>query len=230
MEHAEAVKEMAAERYLLDELDPEIREAFEAHVFECQDCALDLRAGAAFVGEAKVQLPAIMAPSRAFPAAARLAPKKKPRFTWWSPAFAAPAFAVLLGIIAYQNFSTIPALRSAAAEPQILPWASIHPGTRGTTPAPVIADRVHGAILMVDLPQQAAYASYSFELYDPQGNRVWKTRTTTPEQTESGTVSLQVPGRGLKPGTYSLAVFGVLPSGATTEIGRRAFDIRFPNG
>ena len=82
---------------------------------------------------------------------------------------------------------------------------------------------------MIDLPQQPAYTSYSFELYDAQGNRVWKTATTTPEQTESGTVSLQVPAGGLKQGTYSLAVFGVLSSGATTETGRRAFDIRFPN-
>jgi hypothetical protein len=228
MEHAEAVRDKTAERYLLDELDPGAREAFEDHVFDCRECALDLRAGAAFVEEAKVQLPAMMAPSRVLPVAPVPQPRK-PWFTWWSPAFAAPGFAILLGIIGYQNFATIPALRSAATQPQILPWASIHPGTRGTTPAPVIADRVHGAILMVDLPQQSAYSSYSFELYDPQGKSVWKTATTTPEQTENGTVSLQVPGLGLKQGTYSLAVFGVLSSGATTETGQRAFDIRFPN-
>jgi len=61
MDHSEAVREMAAERYLLDELEPEAREAFEEHVFDCPECALDLRAaragrecaGAAHHGQAK---------------------------------------------------------------------------------------------------------------------------------------------------------------------------------
>ena len=53
MEHIEAVQQMAAERYLLDELPPELRDAFEEHLFDCPECAFDLRAGAAFVDEAK---------------------------------------------------------------------------------------------------------------------------------------------------------------------------------
>lgn len=57
MEHSEALKEMTAERYLLDELTPEVREEFEQHMFDCQECAFDIRAGAAFVDEAKTQLP-----------------------------------------------------------------------------------------------------------------------------------------------------------------------------
>ncbi len=60
MEHNEAVQQMAVERYLLDELTPELREAFEEHVFDCQECTLDLRAGVAFVEEAKVQLPGLV--------------------------------------------------------------------------------------------------------------------------------------------------------------------------
>ena len=68
MDHSEALQQMAAERYLLDELTPDAREAFEEHLFDCPECALDLRAGAAFVEEAKAQLPklagALPAPSR----------------------------------------------------------------------------------------------------------------------------------------------------------------------
>ena len=52
MNHSEALKEMAAERYLLDELSPEARDAFEEHMFDCPDCALDVRSGSAFIGEA----------------------------------------------------------------------------------------------------------------------------------------------------------------------------------
>ena len=57
MNHSEAVQMMATERYLLGELSPELREAFEEHYFDCQECALDLRTEAAFVDAAKAQLP-----------------------------------------------------------------------------------------------------------------------------------------------------------------------------
>ena len=45
---------MATERYLLDEMSPELREAFEEHMFECTECALDVRSGNVFLSEAKV--------------------------------------------------------------------------------------------------------------------------------------------------------------------------------
>ena len=68
MDHTEAVQLMATERYLLGELSAEQREAFEEHFFECYECALDVRAEAAFIKEAKVQLP-LMAVPAAVPAA-----------------------------------------------------------------------------------------------------------------------------------------------------------------
>jgi hypothetical protein len=84
-------------------------------------------------------------------------------------------------------------------------------------------------MLLVDLPQQGTYGSYAFALYDAENNRVWKSAVVTPAPNETGTVSLEVPGRGLRAGTYSLAVSGVLASGQTTELGRRALDISFGN-
>ena len=56
MDHAEAVRQKATERYLLDELDPDVRDQFEEHLFDCQDCALDVRAAAMFVEQSKVVL------------------------------------------------------------------------------------------------------------------------------------------------------------------------------
>lgn len=49
MSHDEAVETFAAEQYLLEELDSRLREEFEEHLFDCQECALDLRAGATFL-------------------------------------------------------------------------------------------------------------------------------------------------------------------------------------
>ena len=98
MDHGEALQQMAAERYLLNELTPDAREAFEAHFFECSECALDLRAGAAFVEEAKTQLPEIAGPSPA-PVPSKPKVKREWWLGWLQPAFAAPAFATLLVII-----------------------------------------------------------------------------------------------------------------------------------
>lgn len=226
MTHIEAVELKAAERYLLEELTPADREAFEEHFFDCPECAFDLRASAAFIDEAKLQLPAF-APAKQ---TAIIKPVEKNRdwFAWLRPAFAMPAFALLLGVIAYQNVAVIPGLRSAAEAPRILSWQSIHLGARGA-PTPVEADRARGVDLMVDLPQQGVYSAYSFEVYNAQGASVWKSAATTPNQTESGTASLYLPAAGVAPGTYSLAIRGIQPSGQTTEIRRSDFEIRFTN-
>ena len=229
MNHSEAVDQMAAERYLLDELPPELREAFEEHVFDCQECTLDLRAGAAFVDEARLHLPELMAPARELPSVRNAGKSKRQWFSWLSPAFAVPAMAVLGAVIVYQNVETIPALRSTAQQPQVVPWTSVHVGTRGAAPAPVVADHVHGVVLLVDLPQQGSYASYSFELMDSAGKPAWKSGTITSAQSESGTVSLFLPGDNLRPGAYNLEISGILPSGQTAELGQRAFDVSFGN-
>jgi hypothetical protein len=227
MNHEQAVEEMATERYLLDELSPELRDAFEEHMFECQECALDVRAASVFLTEAKAQLPELTAP--AAPQAGRVtlgpasARAKKP---WWSvfamPAFALPALAALLAVIAFQNVSTIPSLESALRQPRIIPWSSLHAGTRGTEATVVEADRRQGALVLIDVPQ--GYASFDLDLYDPQGKRLWTTTVSSPA---SGTLPLVIPGAGLQEGSYSLNLTGISPQGARTELGRRVLDVHF---
>jgi anti-sigma factor RsiW len=235
MNHEDAVQEMATERYLLDELSPELREAFEEHMFECQECAFDVRAGNVFLSETKVQLPEVLA---AQTAAERARPAKsepkKPLWSFWAipsfrTAFAAPVFALLLGVIAFQNLFTIPSLHTAATQPRMMPWTSMHMGTRGVEPTVVRADRKQGAVLLIDLPAQPAYSSYAFDLYDPQGRRFWTQTVSAPGETNagSGTLSLLIPGSGLRQGTYTLNLAGISPQGARTELGHRALDVHF---
>jgi hypothetical protein len=233
MDHNEAIKEMATERYLLNELTPELRDAFEEHAFNCPECALDLRAGSTFISIAKGELPGLAAAS-ASPSPSHAEPTRpiKKTFDWHSwlrPAFAVPAFAALLALVSYQNLSTIPSLRKAGSEPSILPAVAFHAGTRGSAHTPVEADRRHGAVLSIELPQDSGYASYTFELYDPQGKQLW-TRSITASQAGSagdGTVSLVIPGAGLVQGAYRLAISGADAKGTRTEIDQRALDLHF---
>ena len=231
MDHGEALQMMAAERYLLDELAPEERDAFELHMFGCHECALDVRAGAAFMNEAKVQLIEMEPRASSDPASPAPSPEsKKKRWSFlWQPAFAMPAFAALLAVIAYQNFSAIPSLRKAATEPRILYSNPIHIGTRGTAHSSVQANRTDGLALSLDLPQSSNYSALVFELYDPNGKRFW-TRTlsrSNSAEEDGGIVSLVIPGSGMLPGSYTLAIFGVTPQSGRVEIDRRVLDVQF---
>jgi hypothetical protein len=233
MDHSQAVEQMAAERYLLNELTPEAREAFEEHTFDCPDCALDLRAAAAFVNEAKAQLPTLMAPLPAPSSAGAVKPKvKRDRWFLWRPVFAVPAFAALLLAFGYQNLVTLPALRTEANQPRLLAWTPLHGATRGGAGATITADREHGVALPIDLtpqPGNPSYGTYSFDLLDSQGKTVWNGAITAPTAGESGgqRVLLAIPAAMLHNGAYTVAVSGAGPNGERTPIDKYTFDLVF---
>ena len=236
MDHSEAVERMAAERYLLDELTAKEREAFEEHLFDCPDCAVDLRAGAAFVDEAKAQLPELTAnmPAPASRGMARPATKSSRWTLWLRPAFAVPVFATLLLVIGYQNLVTYPSLRAAASQPRIVRWVAMHGATRGATHLLVTASRKDGVILPVDLPLPAdpgSYPSYSIDLLDPTEKLVWTGTAAAPPDGEGlgQPVSLVIPGAMLTSGAYTLAISGVASNGERTVINHSVFDITFAN-
>ncbi|MFP5227027.1 MAG: anti-sigma factor family protein [Acidobacteriota bacterium] len=231
MDHTEAIELMATERYLLGELTPEQRDAFEAHFFECYECALDVRAEAAMLQEMKVQLPPMAKPAAQIPDAV-LAPKPEPKerrdwFAWIRPSWAVPAFAALLLVMGYQNLATIPGLRSAAESPRVAPWSAMHIGTRAGAQMPLTADRKAGAVLLIDdVPNDGIYASFAFELADPQGKLFWSQTVKAPAAGDSA-ISLAIPGGGLQTGAYTLTIAGITPEGSRTQLDRRVLDVRF---
>ncbi|MGA2888077.1 MAG: zf-HC2 domain-containing protein [Terracidiphilus sp.] len=235
MDHGEAVEQMLAMRYLLDELTPEAREAFEEHFFDCSECALDLRAGAAFMQEAKAQLPELtgaLHTSSRKPKLNNPTVKRDWWLSWTRPAFAAPVFATLLLVLGYQNLVTYPALRAMADQPRLLSWAPLHGATRGGDPLAVTADRQHGVALPVDLPPQpsaGAYASFSFDLVDPQGKLVWTGVAAAPTENDSQRLTLAIPGAMLRDGTYTVKVSGVAAHGERTVIDQYIFNIHLTN-
>ncbi len=236
MNHDDAVQLMAVERYLLDELTPTLRDEFEEHMFDCAECSLDLRAGAVFIDEAKLQLPQLAATAAAGPAAApQVVYKPRPQsrgwfsslFGWMTPAFAVPTFAALLLVIGYQNIQTIPTLRASAASPRMMPWTSFHTGTRGAAHLDVAADRQHGAGVVVELPQDASYTNYVFNLYDQQGKQFWTQTVSASGLSGSAGYLLTIPGVGLEQGSYTLVTAGTTQQGARTEVDRHILDVHF---
>jgi hypothetical protein len=234
MEHSEAVQLMATERYLLGELSAEQRDAFEEHFFECYECGLDVRAEAAFLQEAKVQLPLMASPAGvtaepapiATPVRTKTEPKRRDWFGWMRPAWAVPAFAALLAVVGYQNLATIPGLRHAASTPRVAPWTTLHVGTRAGGSMTVMADRKAGAVLLIDVANDGTYTSLDFGMTDPQGKAFWSQTVQAPGGGD-GTMSLLIPGSGLQPGSYALTITGITAQGSRTQLDRRVLDVRF---
>lgn len=214
MDHNDAVRQKATERYLLNELDPVVREQFEEHLFDCQDCALDVRAAAMFVEESKVVLaePPLPAQVRVpFPVAA-----KGGWFGWLRPAIAVPVFALLLVTIGYQNLVTYPRLL-AVNTPQVLPSASINLSTRGTDVPVIKVTRGNGFLLFVRIPPQPGVSSYKADLYNAAEKLEWS--IAIPAAPGEDTWPVHVPAAGRQSGKYTLRVQGVTASGQTTDVG-----------
>jgi hypothetical protein len=228
MDHEEALKTKAAERYLLDEMTPELRESFEEHAFDCTECALDLRAGAAFIQVAKAELPSLVKSTPSQLKSKGGKPRKSFLFDWFRPAFVVPAFAALLLLIGFQNLSVIPGLRSAAREPRILPTIAFHADTRGDEVTSVQADRKQGVVLSIQIPQ--TYSSYTFTWFDPQGKQQWNTSMNAAAvESTAGTVSLFIPGQSLQSGSFKLVISGSSKNGVPVEIERRTLDVQLNN-
>ena len=230
MEHHEAIELMASERYLLDELTPELRDAYEEHMFGCTECADDVRFGAVFVDHAKAVLPDLVPVPKPAPARQPIKPaaEKLDWFAWLRPAFMVPAFACLLAIVGYQNLVVYPALQASATEPRLLPPPTVlHGDVRGGLPV-IYADLVTGSTLNVPLPQNgcenAACASYRFDFYDSKGKLIW-IRSITGTATSDDMATIWLPGR-VKDDSYKLTLTGVSADGRNLPLQQQFFELR----
>jgi hypothetical protein len=210
MDHQEALRRGAVEKYLLNEMPQPERDEFEAHFFDCQECTADLRATAAFLDAAEKDLrrSRILKP----------APKalKKPWFDFlWRPAFAAPAFALLLFVVAYQNAVVLPRLAGETAQfknPEILTSLSLIGGNSrgGAVPSATVA-KGQPLLISLDVPTAERFSSYACVLVAPSGAVVWRL-PVSPDQAKD-TLAIRVPSELLGQGDYRLVVQGHTSSG-----------------
>ena len=228
MDHQQAVQREAVEKYLLDELPPPERDEFEEHFFDCQDCASDLKTTAAFLDEAKRQL----AREPALKAALKPArPARKPsRFEFlWRPAFVAPAFALLLSVIVYQNLPGPPRSRDPGApadHPEVLSAVSlIGANSRGGETPSATVSRGQPLLLTLDIPAADRYASYSCALVAPSGAVVGRVPVSASQAKD--TVSIRIPPGDWTRGDYTLLVqaYASPARGEPTDIARYRFTL-----
>ncbi len=223
MDHTAVVREKMTERYLLNELDSEVRDEFEEHYFDCPECALDVSAGSQFVENSKLVL---AESSELIPARPTPRPDLVPRgwFAWLRPAFAAPALALLLVVAGYQNLVTYPRLRSELNRPQILPAVSVNMGTWGGSDTPAIVPAGKGLLLYVRITPDASYARYTAELFSPAGRS--EGSFTIPATANPNVWPVTVPGVPREAGSYTLAVRGVTAAGEIKDLQSTSFQLQ----
>jgi hypothetical protein len=220
MDHYQATQLTAVEKYLLDELPPELRDEFEEHYFDCQDCATDLRATAGFIDAAKRELK--VNPVKP----ASVIRSKSPRGLLWQSALAWSALAASLLVIAYQNVVVYPRFKTEIAElraPEILPQVSLLSGNSRGGQAPLAAAGTgQPFLLLVDIPAEDRFASYTCLVYSPSGALAWRVEVS-PQQAKD-TVSIRVPSSPKASGEYTMTVQGNM-AGSAVDLAHYRFKL-----
>jgi len=222
MNHSEALQLQAAEKYILGELAPELRDEYEEHYFECEECASDVKAAAVFGDSARELF--------------RKRQKERVQiggwFGWLRPAIAAPALAALLLVVCYQSFVTIPHLKGPKAT-QTAGSASfislLGANSRGEAAKTFSIQQNAPVILELDIPPSPEFSSYLCQIRDDSGHGVYEGRVSAGDAKHS--VHLVVPDGALQARTYTLRVLGQKPAvseaGSRPEVIRLQFTIEF---
>jgi hypothetical protein len=230
MNHQEALQEMAVERYLLGELSGASLDSFEEHLFECSECAVDVKTGLSFIDATRIEL---SVPRKV--AAPHV--ESAQRWTSWftSPWILAPALAACLLILAFQTFVLQPRMKLEVAQmqaPSVLnPLVLANAGARGDSIPEIVAPDHGSFVVSLDVPATGGFSSYLCSLYAPDesnGPLLWQT-TVSPEQARDALL-INLPTSKTKEGLNTFLIQG-LPangraSGTLVDLARYKFRVR----
>ncbi|MGZ7060579.1 MAG: anti-sigma factor family protein [Candidatus Angelobacter sp.] len=217
IDHDEAVKGLMAERYLLGELNAGELDAYEEHLFSCDACFEQVKAGTEFVGQLRhigTQDPQVpLAPGFM----SRLVTNARQPLT--VAVFGCLLFAT--GIAIHQN-SVISRLKEPRPEIRSVLTGVAH-GSGETNVIKV--PRNSGLSLNVEYTRKGEFTSYRAQILSGSGKAM---HAVALPETQLGTIaSIALPAEALEPGQYSIVVFGRRSDGTQEEVGRGAFELQF---
>lgn len=215
MTHQEALKGFASERYLLDEMTEVERFEFEAHYFDCAECADDVRQGEMIRQEARRGTPTVASVTDTVrPAVVLTSPK------WWrKPMTVAPwaVAATLALMVGYQSAGTN-RLVSESIEPVMLRGA-----TRGAGTTVTVKKNQQFVALSADLLNAPQSSSLSYDILDANRTAVTSGQSAVPSS--GAPLMLLVPVAEFKqPGRYTLNLHD---GDQKTLIGEYEFEVSY---
>lgn len=212
--HDEAIKDLMAERYLLGELNTAERDSYEQHLFSCDVCFEQVKAGTEFVNQLRhidTEVPQVPLPGFI----SRIVTSVRQPAT-----VAAIALLICVAGISIHQQRTISGLR----RPQVTPSFFLSSGARAGGAKTLVLPPNTRFDLSIQLLQIADFNSYQGQIVDQSG-RVKSSFPISPEQTKD-TIHLLLDSSVLGPGSYSIVVDGFTPDGQKTEITRYSFHLQ----
>jgi hypothetical protein len=216
MEHNDAVRLQAVEKYMLGELSPDVRDEFEAHFFDCAVCSFNLRAGIAFATGARQFF------TEDQTRAHKMHQASPGWLAWLKPLIAAPIMAALLLVVGYQYFST----HGNESSSEVQAWYSLNDSTvHGSSGSHIEAQQGKAFHLMFDIPDapQNIDATLRIEVRDSEGKVVLK--KILPSRLAQKSVILDVPAN-FKEGNYRIIVYDQT-TGSTASVQEFPFTVAF---
>jgi hypothetical protein len=193
MNHDNAIKTMAAERYILDDLEPAERDAFEEHFFDCTECTADVRDAAKVADGVRTGI--------------RVVPVK--HYSRWAAAAAGAAVAIGL---AYQYVPQIAGLRHHPSNPpsqlaQVAGEQVIELDAPRAPKEPFIILGKQSVSVDFVIPVTDPHPPYVCELRDEAGVVIGSTTVKTKDEAANA-VSLVIPAGKFHNGNYTLGIRG----------------------
>jgi len=225
MDHQEALRLQAVEKYILGELPADLQEQFEEHYFDCHECASGLRALGTFVTASRLALKEEETSPRILPISSET--KRSDWLSWLRPVIALPAIGILAAIVIFQNAVTIPSARKRA-ETETESVARVYESsyrlggaTRGGNIPRVTLRPGESFALDFDFTPNNSFPRYKGTLLDASGSAVLtfdlKGEAANKEQ------HLVLPGGVVRPGNYELVFAG---QNGTTDSGPKAEEVQ----
>jgi hypothetical protein len=210
--HEDAAMNLMAEKYLLGELTESEREAYEDHLFSCQSCFEQVKAGTALVShlrqigtEASPQVPGFVS---------RLMVNISQPVT-------ATVFALLIcvSIVSVYQRRAMNGLR----QPQVAPSFFLSDGARAGGIKTIAVSPNVRFNLTIQLLQPGNFNSYEGRILTESG----QLKSSVPFSAEQAkdTLHFSLDSGVIKPGTYRLVINGLAPDGQKTEITQYSFQV-----
>jgi hypothetical protein len=217
IDHDEAVKDLMAERYLLGELNAAERDSYEEHLFCCDACFQQVKAGTELIGELRhigtegPQVP--LAPGFM----SRLLTNARQPLT-----ITLFGFLLFATGVAVRQDSIISRLKGPRPEIRSVLTGVAH-GSDETNK--LIVSKNSGLSLNVEYARKGEFTSYRVQILSGSGKAMYA--VALPD-TQVGTMaSIVLPAEALRPGQYSIVVFGRRSDGTQKEVGSSAFELQF---
>jgi len=217
MDHKLALQTKSIDKYLLNDLAQEERLAFEEHMFDCPECAAQVKEDFAMIADLKTVLaePRPISTPHAVQATGGWR-------EWFRPLVWAPTFATLalVCIVGYQNLVSIPAM----LQPQVLETTSFVSTTRGAAvQTAVIKPGVALFSASFEVAVPAAAPAYVCE-FQAAGKGTIASIDCGKHPTGEFTLSLLLPAAKFPSGGYTMILRPA--SVPRTEISRYSFAVR----